>query len=273
MNALRFALVFAVAALCGLLVEAPVFVMSFVVMPTMIFWPLAVGACAVGSALGAGWASNFLSPDRSWTRLFPVVGAGAAVAAFICVISLVILFVPPEYDPTLRYSAFYNLAAVAVVISLATTFAARKFRSSERRMLRDIGVSFAMILAIPVAMVGAVFVQGSMACDAEERAAFDEFEQYGGREMEAEGNLEPDSCFVDYSTRDSVDEASEYFLERFEAHGWNIERKYRTTSDGSIDISATRGDLHYEVGLYAIQERDPHPLESGTDISVNVSGE
>ncbi len=271
MSALRFALVFTVAVLCGFMVEMPVFVTGLV-MPMTVVWPLTVGACAVAAALGAGWASNLLSPDRSWTRLFPVVGVGAVAAAFICVASLGILFVPPEYDPTGRYSAIYNLAAVAATISLATAFAARRFRSAERRMPRDIGASLAMMLAIPVAMVGAVFVQGSLVCDPEERAAFDEFAQYGGREMEAEGNLEPDSCFVNYSTPDSTEKVSEYFLDRFEARGWKIEEKYQTTPDGSMDISATRGELYYEVSLLVIQERDPHPLESGTFVAVNVSG-
>lgn len=272
MSVLRFVLVFVVAVLCGFAIEMPVFVVSFVIMPTTVFWPLTVGACAVGAALGAGWASNLLAQDRSWTRLSPVVGVGGVVAAFICAVSFGVLFVPTEYDPAGRYSAIYNLFAVAAAISLATTFAALRFRLTERRIVRDIALSLAAILAIPIAAVGAVFIQGSLVCGPEERAAFDEFAQYGGREMEAEGNIEPDSCFVNYSTPDSVDEVSAYFLEEFEANGWTIERKYRTTRDGSMDISATRGELYYEVSLYAIQERDPQPLDSGSDISVNVSG-
>lgn len=78
----------------------------------------------------------------------------------------------------------------------------------------------AMVLAALVLVVVAAFVvPAAFACSSEERAVYEEFEQYVGY-VEPSGDPGTSSCVAYYETEDPVEDVFAYFEERFEENGW-----------------------------------------------------
>jgi hypothetical protein len=89
----------------------------------------------------------------------------------------------------------------------------------------------------------------------EERKAFAEFPQFGGREMEPGPSTVLGGCAAFYDTPASQERVANYYTERLEARGWEVEqREYETTVSGpkkrtfdEVEIMARRGDFFYNV--------------------------
>lgn len=80
-------------------------------------------------------------------------------------------------------------------------------------------MSVGMVGAVVLLVVGALTLPAAFACSDEERAVFEEFDQYEGK-AEPSGNPETGSCAAYYETADSREEVFSYFEDRFEKNGW-----------------------------------------------------
>jgi hypothetical protein len=135
-------------------------------------------------------------------------------------------------------------------------------------------LGFATVLAVSP-LVARVY-SSVLGCSGE-RKAFDEFPQYGGREMEPQPSLESGSCAVFYDTPASQERVASYYTERLEARGWEVEqREYETTVSGpkkrtfdEVEIMARRGDFFYEVFFESHRYYDPP--RPGVHVAVHVS--
>jgi hypothetical protein len=114
-------------------------------------------------------------------------------------------------------------------------------------------LGFAILLAVsPLVARG---YSAALGCSAEERGAFVEFPQYGGREIEPGPSTVSGGCAVFYDTPASQERVANYYTQRLEAHGWDVEqREYETTVSGpkkrtfdEVEITARRGDFFYGV--------------------------
>jgi hypothetical protein len=89
-------------------------------------------------------------------------------------------------------------------------------------------VGFATVLVVSP-LVARVY-SSVLGCSEEERKAFAEFPQFGGREMEPQPSMVSGGCAVFYDTPASQARVANYYTERLEARGWEVEqREYETT--------------------------------------------
>lgn len=135
-------------------------------------------------------------------------------------------------------------------------------------------LGFAIVLAVSPIVARAI--SSALGCSGEEREVFAEFPQYGGRDMEPEVSTVSGGCAVFYDTPASQERVANYYAERLEARGWDVEqREYETTVSGpkrtfdEVEITARRGDFFYEVlfesHAYYI------PPRPGVHVAVHVS--
>jgi hypothetical protein len=126
------------ALICATVVGMYVYPMGLCI-PGFIIWPLTLVVAAVFAALGASWVGTILAPDRTITRLLPVVIASevAAILAAIFVLTGAIPAVMQAEGWVRAYHRMYLFGAAMVVIGLATSWAVWRFRESERRLIRD----------------------------------------------------------------------------------------------------------------------------------------
>lgn len=93
-----------------------------------VIFPLALGVAAILASLGAGWAGNWLAPNRTCTQLLRVVGATEVAAAVLAVVVLT--------NAVLRLVLLGPLLYVGLscilVLALTATVATWRFRSRER---------------------------------------------------------------------------------------------------------------------------------------------
>jgi hypothetical protein len=136
-------------------------------------------------------------------------------------------------------------------------------------------LGFATVLVVSP-LVARVY-SSVLGCSGEEQEVFAEFVQYGGREMEPQPSLESGSCAVFYDTPASQERVANYYTERLEARGWEVEqREYETTVSGpkkrtfdEVEIMARRGDFFYEVFFESHRYYDPP--RPGVHVAVHVS--
>jgi hypothetical protein len=118
------------------------------------------------------------------------------------------------------------------------------------------------------------------ACTDEERAAFEEFPQYGGVRQQPSKDLETGSCaLVLAHVEGSPEEVGAYYTEKLRSHGWELEKPHVETatmsggpSEGArfemTTLTAHRNGFWYDV-IYETTEfyEPPRP---GTHVAVHV---
>jgi hypothetical protein len=120
-----------------------------------------------------------------------------------------------------------------------------------------------------ILLVGALLVLGGFfspgTCNEEERKVYAEFPQYGNTKKEPQPFTQSGGCSIFYDTRASQERVAEYYTERLEANGWEVEQtqhettvfdaKKRTFEE--VEITARRGDFFYSVLFESHQYYDP----------------
>lgn len=145
-------------------------------------------------------------------------------------------------------------------------------RSAEPRRRFGAVVALVGLLAlVSVFLVGAFFYSRAAGCSAEERAVFQEFPQYGGREMEPESNTGLGSCAAYYETPDPPEQVQAYFAERLVANGWEVKARPEEFGEdefGGTIITATRDGYYYDVSYESLEMyENPRP---GVHLAVHV---
>jgi len=136
-------------------------------------------------------------------------------------------------------------------------------------------LGFAIVLAVsPLVARG---FSSALGCSGEEREVFAEFLQYGGREMRPVPSTASGGCAVFYDTRAPQERVANYYTERLEARGWEVEQRvHKTTVSGpkkrtfdEVEIMARRGNFFYNVLFesHAYYE----PPRPGVHVAVHVS--
>lgn len=111
-------------------------------------------------------------------------------------------------------------------------------------------LTVAGLLALLGLGVGGVLLLWSGVCNERERAIFEEFPQYGSRQLEPEPNLDLGSCHAFYQVEATENEVSAYFANRLRANGWKVE--IQRPPPGSLPnspsyVSGRRDGYRYEV--------------------------
>ena len=132
-------------------------------------------------------------------------------------------------------------------------------------LLRALLVVFVTI-AGTIALVGVFFYAD--ACTFAERSVYEEFPQYGGREIPPSRNVEAGSCWARYETSAGKEEVLRYFRGRFAEHGWHKERGGEFPTNGELVMS--RGQQVYEVWWYPRIPDRRFPSPRGTEDVVHV---
>jgi hypothetical protein len=122
-------------------------------------------------------------------------------------------------------------------------------------------------------VVGFILPQRSI-CDAEERAAFSEFPQYGGVEKDPLAFSESGGCASFYNASAPPAEVAAYLAGKLEEHGWKVKHQLEAKGDGSDQFSGTlvtahRDGLRYEALYESLEFYDPP--RPGTHVAVHVS--
>ncbi len=120
------------------------------------------------------------------------------------------------------------------------------------------------------------FFSASGVCTEEERKVYAEFPQYGNIKKEPQPFTESGGCSIFYDTRASQERVAEYYTERLEANGWEVEQtqhettvfdaKKRTFEE--VEITARRGDYLYNI-LFESHEYY-NPPRPGVHVAVHV---
>lgn len=114
-------------------------------------YPAAGALTGVGAALAAAWTANLLAPDRSRTRLLPVVAASAlagVVGAFLIV----------ALRTAMEGPMAGSLIPVLLGVALVATVAAMKRRRPRDALRRDAWTSVGLLVLIPVGLYAVVGV-------------------------------------------------------------------------------------------------------------------
>ena len=138
---------FGVALLVTLLIGVPLLPMGLE-LPESILLPLVLLTATPFAAVSASWAGTLLAPDRTRTRLLPVVGVSMATAAVVAPIVV--------QGPRLLDSSWVELVIFMVPLSAgwATWRLRGRLRGSRDRIGRD--ARRTLNLAIPVFFVGLI---------------------------------------------------------------------------------------------------------------------
>lgn len=114
--------------------------------------PVAALLTAVAAGLGAAWAANLLAPDRSRTRLGPTLAWSMAAAA-LGLAFFYALTLPRRGGP------FGDALVVLLVLVVAgASLGALRSRRARSALRRDAMVSLALVLALPLALLGTVWL-------------------------------------------------------------------------------------------------------------------
>ncbi len=134
-----------------------------------------------------------------------------------------------------------------------------------RYLLRAI---LAVLLTVggTVALVGALLYAGT--CTLDEELLYEEFPQYGGREVEPRPNVGTGSCWARYETPARKAQVLAYFRGRFAEHGWEQEYDADFPTNGQLVMS--RGRQAYELRWYPRIPDRRFPSPGGTEVVVHV---
>jgi hypothetical protein len=132
-------------------------------------------------------------------------------------------------------------------------------------LLRALLVVFVTI-AGTIALVGVFFYAD--ACTFAERSVYEEFPQYGDREIPPSRNVEAGSCWARYETSTGKEEVLRYFRGRFAEHGWQKEHNGEFPTNG--DLLMSRGQQVYELQWYPRLPDRRFPSPRGTGVVVHV---
>lgn len=127
--------------------------------PGLIIGPLAFATGALFAGLGAAWTGTLFAPDRSRSRLVPILLA-SEVAAVLALLAGAALLVSPRVSggyggPTLAEALWICVPIVAAGASLATWW----FRhASGRRLSNDAAISLVLATLAPLIVAGTVYV-------------------------------------------------------------------------------------------------------------------
>ena len=130
------------------------------------------------------------------------------------------------------------------------------------------------VATIPVIVAGAISLAGvvlSSGCDANERAVFAEFPQYGGLQPQPLSSSDSGGCTVLYETPDPPAQVLAYFEEQLTAHGWTLARPNMRNPTGQPGggLTAQRGSFRYMVLFESLAFYTPP--RPGTHVAVHVT--
>lgn len=144
-------------------------------------------------------------------------------------------------------------------------------------------IAAAAVLLVGAAYFGATYLERYRdACTDEERAAFEQFPQYGGVRLKPSKDLENGSCAgVLEHVEGSPKEVGAYYEAQLRSHGWETEEPHVETvtmsgepSEGArfemTTLTAHRNGFLYDV-IYETTEFY-EPPQPGTHIAVHVFG-
>lgn len=230
----------------------------------------AVTGATTGAALGVAF--------RDWKRVV-VLGVAGAVGFGL---GGAIAGESPSWLPA---AGIIGGATVSAAIGLSEIARARPRGEILLRFVAVVGAilvgGVVLIVGIPTAVLVLPYTLASMtACNAEERAVFEEFPQYGGIEKEPEPFAESGGCAVFYDTPDPQERVAEYYARQLKAHGWKVEKREgkgtiyleeqnKKKTIPTVEVMARRGDFSYEV-LFESHEiySPPGP---GAHVAVHVA--
>lgn len=145
-----------VALVAGVIGLAQVASLMLVISPVVTV-PLMMAVGGMFAALGAAWAGNILAPDRSGSRLLPIVGAAEAAALLLAVAILGLAVVLDPAGSSAPDPLFPILAVSVLILTTGASLATWRFRYQERRLGRDalatVGLFAATVVVIVVAIV------------------------------------------------------------------------------------------------------------------------
>ncbi len=84
-------------------------------------------------------------------------------------------------------------------------------------------VAAGLAVLLVLGMAGVWAYASLSACTDEQRAIFEEFPHYGGRQLEPERSWATGHCGASFYTADSEEEVFAYYLEKLRENGWEVE--------------------------------------------------
>ena len=124
------------------------------IVPPFILIPLLLGIIALLSSLGASWVSAPLISNKSYSRLFPVVGIAEATATGLAIVLLVWL----KLISRLSLPVSILFGVVTLIIVLSANVATWRYRSVERALAKDILLTAGMVVLGTLISVGVYFL-------------------------------------------------------------------------------------------------------------------
>ncbi len=138
------------ALVAGLISSMPVFVLGLVVSELVIL-PLALGFGGLVAAVAAAWMGTLFSPDRSRSRLMPIVASVELVALVMA--GLTLLLVATPLGGLLFPRGIFLLAVPMAVMALMAAVATWRFRDGGPELGKALAVTVALVVLGAVAVV------------------------------------------------------------------------------------------------------------------------
>ena len=144
-------------AFLGACVALPMLILQMEA-PALVVLPLTLVIAALSASLAAGWFGTFCAPDRTRTRLLPVVGAAEAAAAAAALASVAVSFALEGVEDVML------VLPSTVALTVATSWAAWRFRGPGDRMGWDASLALlaaaalVLVVLMPTLVLGAPLV-------------------------------------------------------------------------------------------------------------------
>lgn len=148
---LRWAAVFIASLLGGFILAFPVFVTSLIV-NELVSTPLALVVGGLACALSACWAGNIGARDRS--NLGRTIATAELVAAFLALVYFMLALA----GTSVNVLPFFLLLGTVAIVALASTLAARKFRSPRPGLRRDVALTAGLLVGSYAVVIAAILI-------------------------------------------------------------------------------------------------------------------
>ncbi len=143
-----------IAALVGGLAGA-IFVFPLgLIVAGVIVLPLTMGAAALFAAISASWVATFLAPDRSRSRILPIVAACEAIAGVVTLAILVL-----RLSPATRLESPSAILVLGLLFIVpGTSVVTRRLRRPRSGLRRDALLTVGLLVLAVLIVVAAVWI-------------------------------------------------------------------------------------------------------------------
>ncbi len=146
------------AALMGGLIGLIQIVSLVLVVSPVVTMPLMMGVAGMFAALAAAWAGNLLAPNRSGSRLLPIVGISEITAALLAVAILSLAMVLEQAGPSAPDLLLPLLVVSLLVLAAGASLATWRLRYPGRHLRRDALATLGLLALTVVVVAVAVYL-------------------------------------------------------------------------------------------------------------------